>query len=118
MFTAVLRMNPREALEWLLENRAEEESEDAADLKQEAASGCLKRQQEAVASGKMRFGVLTAATVNITIVLDVITCGRVEATILEEYAAFIPGVGDSTFLQNINEFLHDHRALHPRTWYS
>ncbi|GFG37134.1 hypothetical protein Cfor_05794, partial [Coptotermes formosanus] len=45
------RMNPSEALEWLLENRVDEESEDAKELKQEAASGCLRRQQEAVASG-------------------------------------------------------------------
>jgi hypothetical protein len=60
----------------------EEELEDAVDLKQEA--------EEAIASGKIKFDVLTAATVNVTIVLDVIPCGMEEATIMEEYIAFIP----------------------------
>lgn len=117
MFTAVLRMNPSEALEWLLENRVDEESEDAKELKQEAASGCLRRQQEAVASGKMKFDIFTAVTVNISSVSDVITCGLVETTILEEYTAFIPEVRDSIFFQNVNKFLCDHRVPHPRTWY-
>jgi hypothetical protein len=44
----------------------EEESEDAVDLKQEA--------EEAIASGKMKFDVLTAATVNVTIVSDMTAC--------------------------------------------
>jgi len=60
----------------------EEESEDAVDLKQEA--------EEAVASGKMKFDVLTAATVNVTVVSVMISCGMEEATVMEEYTAFIP----------------------------
>jgi len=59
----------------------EEESEDAVDLKQEA--------EEAVASGKMKFDVLTAATVNVTIVLDMIPCGMEEATTVEECTASV-----------------------------
>lgn len=59
----------------------EEESEDAVDLKQET--------EEAVASGKMKFDVLTAATVNVTIVLDMIPCGMEEATTMEEYTASV-----------------------------
>jgi hypothetical protein len=58
-----------------------EESEDAVDLEQEA--------EEVVASGKMKFDVLTAATVNITIVSDMIACDMEEATVMEEYTAFI-----------------------------
>jgi len=59
----------------------EEESEDVVDLKQEA--------EEAVASGKMKFDILTAGTVNVTIVSDMIPCGIEEASIMEEYTAFI-----------------------------
>lgn len=44
------RMNATKALEWLLENCVVVESEDAVNLKQEAESRCLRRQQEAVAS--------------------------------------------------------------------
>jgi hypothetical protein len=59
----------------------EEESEDAVNLKQEA--------EEAVASGKMKFDVLTAATVNVTIFLDMIPCGMEEVTTMEEYTASV-----------------------------
>jgi len=59
----------------------EKEAEDAVDLKQEA--------EEAVASGKMKFDVLSAATLNVTVVSDMISCGTEEATIMEEYTAFI-----------------------------
>jgi hypothetical protein len=47
-------MNPGEALEWLLENAGEEESDVAMDLKGKATSsaGHLRRQQEA-APGEM-----------------------------------------------------------------
>jgi hypothetical protein len=51
------------------------------DLKQEA--------EEATASGKLKFDVLTAATVNITIVSDMIPCAMEEAAFMEEYTAFI-----------------------------
>jgi hypothetical protein len=83
-------MNASQALEWLLENCVEEESEDAVDLKQEAESShCLRRQQEAVASGKMIFDFLTASAVKVTTVSDLIPCGLEATTILEEYTAFI-----------------------------
>jgi hypothetical protein len=97
-FTAVLRMNPSEALEWLLENRAEEEPEDAVDLKHEAASVCPRRQQETAAAGKMRYDMLTVAAQNVP------WSWMVETAILEGYTASISEAGHSTFLQIVNNY--------------
>ena len=75
-----------------------EESEEAVDLEQEA--------EEAIASGKMKFDVLTAATVNITIVSDMIACDMEEATVMEEYTAVIPSQARDTWRALVNAVMN------------